>query len=160
MCPILCELCTANKTAGYNFIPAPAVRLEAGSSKSEYFHTLISAPVTLTVANLRGREGRHPGVQILSILCSFWEILFKIVCWRPYLREILDIPLQGLHIFVTFYLCVRSHLSDLKALIFCAKNILQKQPFRKTTFHIKMYCDSQFDFCVINMDKKIQRYIP
>ena len=38
MCPTLCELCTANKTAGYNFIPAPAVRLEAGSSKSEYFH--------------------------------------------------------------------------------------------------------------------------
>ena len=87
MCPILCELCTANKTAGYNFIPAPAVRLEAGSSKSEYFHTLINAPVTLTVANLRGREGRHPGVQILSILCSFWENFVQ--------NRVLEPPPQG-----------------------------------------------------------------
>ena len=41
-----------------------------------------------------------PRVQILSISCSFWEILAKsyvgaspLGSWRPHLREILDPPL-------------------------------------------------------------------
>ena len=46
-----------------------------------------------------------PGVQILSISCSFWEKFSKIVCWRPppprrrvgpHLGEILDPPLNQL----------------------------------------------------------------
>ena len=55
----------------------------------------------LPVADLRGHEGRAPrlGVQILSISCSFWEILAKLYVaptpwsWRPLLGEILDPPM-------------------------------------------------------------------
>ena len=42
-----------------------------------------------------------PGVQILSILCSFWENLAKsyvgapLESWRPLLGQILDPPLDG-----------------------------------------------------------------
>ena len=49
-----------------------------------------------------GRRGRAPppGVQILSISCSFWENLTKsyvgapLGSWRPLLGEILDPPLH------------------------------------------------------------------
>ena len=48
------------------------------------------------------RDARAPwGVQILSISCSFWEILANsyvgapLGSWRPLLREILDPPLQS-----------------------------------------------------------------
>ena len=35
------------------------------------------------MADLRGREGAHPRVQILSISCSFWEILAKSYVGAP-----------------------------------------------------------------------------
>ena len=57
----------------------------------------------LPVAELRGARGTRPPtrgwVQILSISCSFWEILAKSYVgtpaesWRPHLWEILDPPL-------------------------------------------------------------------
>ena len=37
------------------------------------------------------RDARPLGVQILSISCSFWENLGKIVCWRP-ARELAPPP--------------------------------------------------------------------
>ena len=46
------------------------------------------------------RNARPPGVQILSISCSFWENLAKsyvgtpVGSWRPLLGEILDPPLK------------------------------------------------------------------
>ena len=59
--------------------------------------------INLSVADLRGGgEGRAPPVvvQILSISCSFWEILAKsyvstspLEGWRPHLGEILYPPL-------------------------------------------------------------------
>ena len=65
----------------------------------------IQCPDGISVADLRGRERRAPPVQILSISCSFWEILAKsyvgaplLGSWRPLLGEILDPPL---HTFVT-----------------------------------------------------------
>ena len=54
------------------------------------------------MADLRGGAGHvppPPGVQILLISCSFWEILAKSYVgappgsWRPLLGEILDPPL-------------------------------------------------------------------
>ena len=36
----------------------------------------------MALADLRGRGGRPPGVQIFSISCSFSENLAKISCWR------------------------------------------------------------------------------
>ena len=49
-------------------------------------------------------DARLPGVQILSISCSFWENLAKSYVgappssesWRPHLGEILDPPLNRL----------------------------------------------------------------
>ena len=62
-------------------------------------HIIILA---ISVADLREARGtRAPlGAQILSISCSFWEILAKsyvgppLGSWRPLLREILDPPLH------------------------------------------------------------------
>ena len=57
------------------------------------------------VADLRGGAGDAPppGVQILSISCSFWEILAKsyvsappLGSWHPLLGEILDPPLRSI----------------------------------------------------------------
>ena len=54
----------------------------------------------MTSGDLRGREGRSPTVQILSISCSFWEIFSKPYVgappesWRPHLGEMLDPPLM------------------------------------------------------------------
>ena len=60
--------------------------------------------LTIALADLRGgaRDARPPlWVQILSFSCSFWEILGKIIGWRPHLGgwrppvwEILDPPLN------------------------------------------------------------------
>ena len=71
----------------------------------------------LPVADLRGARGTPPcEVQILSISCSFWEILTKLYVgapppgsWRPLLGEILDPPL------VTHSLSNRSKLYSVKA---------------------------------------------
>ena len=62
---------------------------------------LLRLDVNKPVADLRrGREGRPPWVQILSISCSFWENLAKSYVgapppgsWCPLLGEILDPPL-------------------------------------------------------------------
>ena len=54
---------------------------------------------TISVADLRGARGTPPGVQILSISCSFWENLAKSYVgappgsWRLLDGEILDPPL-------------------------------------------------------------------
>ena len=47
--------------------------------------TLFNTHMKVTVADLRGRKGRTPpvGVQILSTLCSFWEILAKSYVGAP-----------------------------------------------------------------------------
>ena len=53
------------------------------------------------VADLHSKifDAPLPGVQILSISCSFWEILAKsyvgapLESWHPHLGEILDPPL-------------------------------------------------------------------
>ena len=59
-------------------------------------------PLAIAVADLHSKilDAPPPGVQILSISCSFWENLAKSYVgaspesWRPLLGEILDPPLN------------------------------------------------------------------
>ena len=60
----------------------------------------------MSVADLHSKIlDAPPGVQILSISCSFWENLAKsyvgapLGSWRPLLGEILDPPLHVLILF-------------------------------------------------------------
>ena len=92
------------------------------------------------MADLRGREGRAPPkVQILSILCSFWEILVKSYVgapppggWRPDVGEILDPPLIVIvdHSFSTEFQVVYV----IKTLIDPAKG---KSKYEKSCTHLK-----------------------
>ena len=84
------------RSARGRFCPFPTTTLP-----NRQFYTGPPAPDLSAVADLRGAPGTRafPGVQILSISCSFrksWQNSMSASLpegWHPHLGEILDLPL-------------------------------------------------------------------
>ena len=100
------------------------------------------------------RDMCPPGVQILSIPCSFLGKFGKIVCcrlhlysWHPYLGEILDPPLIFLILIITvkiFSLCLKKiPCITAKFPVFClcgrSKNQISCFPYAMATHPVLCY---------------------